>query len=266
MYYSLMFAISWGCILIVLGLGGFFGATPISDGQMPLVYVATLAGPSIAGLLSTFIIFGRSGIRDIKARLFRWRIGARWYAIALITAPLIMTTVLLSLSLTPAIVSSPDKVSLLISGIMAGLLVPLFEELGWTGFAVPQLRKDYSVLATGLIVGLLWGIWHFPLFSSSATTSGVAPTIYLLVLLFSWLPAYRVLMVWVYDHTKSLLVMILMHFPIVVSQFVLLPLNMSGISIITFDIIFTVVLWSIVAMIILSSRKKLSFFRKKEEP
>ena len=44
-----------------------------------------------------------------------------------------------------------------------GLVVPgmLFEELGWTGFATPTLRRRNRVLATGLIVGVLWGAWHF---------------------------------------------------------------------------------------------------------
>ncbi len=48
------------------------------------------------------------------------------------------------------------------AGIAVGLVVPFFEELGWTGFAIPELGKRYGILTTGLIVGLLWGAWHFP--------------------------------------------------------------------------------------------------------
>ena len=42
---------------------------------------------------------------------------------------------------------------------MAGLMVGIFEELGWTGFAIPRLRLRYNVFTTGIIVGLVWGAW-----------------------------------------------------------------------------------------------------------
>ena len=93
--------------------------------------------------------------------------GTRWYAVALLTAPLVdAMAVLLALSLLspeflPGIFASADKASLLLVGIAAGLMVGVFEELGWTGFAVPRLRLRYGVLTTGLIVGVLWGAWHF---------------------------------------------------------------------------------------------------------
>jgi membrane protease YdiL (CAAX protease family) len=54
-----------------------------------------------------------------------------------------------------------------VGGLVVGLLVPFFEELGWTGFATAELRKRHGVLATGLIMGLLWGAWHVPLYVQS---------------------------------------------------------------------------------------------------
>ena len=98
----------------------------------------------------------------------------RWYAVALLTAPLVTILTLLALSLTspafvPAIITAEDKASLLLSGIAVGLIVPVFEELGWTGFATPRLRLRHGVLGTGLIMGLLWGAWHLPLFAGSAS-------------------------------------------------------------------------------------------------
>ncbi len=102
-------------------------------------------------------------------------------------------------------------------GIVTGLMVGFFEELGWTGFAIPRMRLRYGVLATGLIVGLVWGLWHFILFWEEDSFSGILPLVLLLARLFSWLPAYRVLMVWVYDHTESLLVIAFLLRTIVVS-------------------------------------------------
>ena len=249
-YYALVFAISWGCILIVVGPGGILGKETVY-----LAGPSSLAGPSIAGILLTVLVYGRAGLRDFLSRLFRWRVGARWYAAALLTAPLLITAILFALSLTspvflPAIVITDDKAGLLLSGIVAGLVVGFFEELGWTGFATPELRNRYGILTTGLFMGLLWGAWHFPLFLGSASSSGaLPPALFLAVLLFSFLPPYRMLMVWVYDRTKSLFVVMLMHVPLAASQFILIPPALSGMPLVTYDLVFAAALWVVIAVV-----------------
>jgi uncharacterized protein len=250
-YYGLVFAISWGLGLIVLGPETFVGSKPISRAQLPLLYVVALAGPSVAGLLSIGLVRGRAGMRDLLSRLLRWRVSPRWYAVALLTAPLLTTVTLLALSLIspnflPAIMGSGDKMRLLVFGIAVALIVPFGEELGWTGFAIPQLMHRYGVVATGLIVGLLWGVWHFPLFVGS-----VPSILYLAVLLFSWLPPYRVLMVWVYDHTESLLVAMLMHMVIVFGSLVLIPTTTTPSEIAVIDLVFAAGLWLLVAAVVI---------------
>jgi membrane protease YdiL (CAAX protease family) len=96
------------------------------------------------------------GFRDLLTRMTRWRVGARWYALALS---------LISPEYRPGILATSDKAALLLFGIGWGLIGGgLLEELGWTGFAVPTLlrRMRHSVLGTGLIVGVLWGVFHWP--------------------------------------------------------------------------------------------------------
>jgi membrane protease YdiL (CAAX protease family) len=63
-------------------------------------------------------------------------------------------------------------------------MVGIFEELGWTGFAI-RMRQRYGVLGTGLIVGVLWGAWHFILFWEPDSFSVGLPLVLLLVRLFS---------------------------------------------------------------------------------
>jgi len=254
-YFALAFVISWGGILMMIGLGGILGTKEISEEAMPFVYLATLLGPSVAGILMTGLVDGKAGFRVLLSRLFKWRVGARWYAVALLTAPILITMILFVLSRTspaylPAIAATDDKGGLLLTGIVMGLVVGFFEELGWTGFAVPKLRQCYGVLATGLIVGILWGAWHFPLFSGSVSSSGsLPPAIYLSVLLFSFLPAYRALMVWVYNRTGSLFVAILMHAPLAASQLILIPSAISGGQVVTYDLTFAAALWVVVAAV-----------------
>jgi len=97
----------------------------------------------------------------------------------------------------PGILTTSDKASLLLFGFAVGLGAGFFEELGWTGFAVPGLRLRHGVLGTGLIVGLLWGAWHFlvTLWGSGSSSGALSLVLFLFVALFSFLPPYRLLMV-----------------------------------------------------------------------
>jgi membrane protease YdiL (CAAX protease family) len=260
-YFVLTFAITWGCMAIVIGPGGFPMTTEQFESLGPLVYLAMLVGPSAAGLLLTGLVEGRAGFRELLSRLLRWRVNARWYAVALLTAPLLATAVLLALSLLspeflPALFTSNDWPVLLLSGIVAGLVVGFFEELGWTGFAVPRMRPRYGVLTTGIIVGLLWGAWHFLPFWESDSFSAALPLALLLARLFSWLPPYRVLMVWVYDHTESLLVVILMHAGLVFSTLTLPSMELSGMALLTWLLVWAAVLWAVAAAVAVADGRR----------
>ena len=260
--YALVFAISWGGMLLVVGPSGIFASKANPAVLTQFIYVAALAGPSVAGVLITSVIYGRVGLRDLLARVLRWRVSVRWYLVALLTAPLLMAAILFALSQTspefvPAIVTTDDKVGLLIFGTVMGLVVCFFEELGWMGFAAPELRKHYGLLPTGIIMGVPWGAWHYPLFSASAGASGaIPPTLYIAVMLFSFLIPFRILMVWVYDRTKSVLVVMLMHAPLAAGMTILLPPAMSGESVVIFDLAFAAALWVVVGAVYEASRRK----------
>jgi membrane protease YdiL (CAAX protease family) len=262
-YYALVFAMSWGgSLLIVGGPGGIPGSSEQVQMLMPLVLLALFAGPSVAGLLTIRLVAGRVGLHDLLFRLLRWRVGARWYAVALLSAPLIVTTVLLALSLfslefIPGIVTTDNKIALLLFGIGWGLLGGgLLEEFGWTGFAVPRLRLRYTAFTTALIVGLLHGTWHFLIaFWAGGSFSGGQWTTYLLGILFFYLgalPAYRVLMVWVYDRTASLLVAMLMHASLSASTLILQP-PLTGAPFLTWNLALTAILWVVVAAVALAN-------------
>jgi uncharacterized protein len=275
-YFALTFAITWSLFVFAVGGPGGIPATKEEFTTLPLLAIlAVLVGPSVSGILLTGLVYGREGFRDLLTRMRRWRVGARWYAIALLTAPLVFTVVLIPLSLIspvflPGIFASEAKVSLVLMSIMVGLIVGIFEELGWTGFAVPTLLKlRYGVHSTGLIVGVLWGAWHLlsnDIWASVATSGGLPPALFAvgvgLVLLVGQLPAYRVLMVWVYDRTGSLLLAVLMHASYAASTFILGPVAgpgaMSGVYLLAYVIASAAVTWVIVAMLAVATRGNLS--------
>jgi uncharacterized protein len=101
-YFALAFAISWGAVLTVVGPGIL--DTTVEQEQtevlLPLAMLAMLLGPSVAGILLTGLLYGRAGFHDLLTRMTRWRVSARWWAVALLTAPLSMTAVLFALSMT----------------------------------------------------------------------------------------------------------------------------------------------------------------------
>jgi hypothetical protein len=61
------------------------------------VYLAMLIGPPVAGIVLTAVVAGRRGLREFRGRLFKWRVAGRWYAIALLTAPLLLLGTLVML-------------------------------------------------------------------------------------------------------------------------------------------------------------------------
>ncbi len=251
-YFVLVFALSWGAILLLTGGLGPIGST---DPRFLFIALTAPVAPAIVGLVLTGLVAGGAGYRGLLARLLRWRVGVRWYAVALLTAPLLTlaAAALLALALRstgflPAILTTPDPLGLLLPGVVGGLVAGFCEELGWTGFAIPRLRLRYGVPATGLVVGVVWGAWHFPLFRESASFSGVLPFALLLVQLFAWLPAYRVLMVWVYDRTGSLLVAILMHASLIATQLILLPAITGEANTLVWILGWAAALWVVVAV------------------
>jgi len=268
-YYILVFAISWGGILMLIGGPSNIPGTNEQVGRLfPFALIVLFAGPSIAGILMNYLVDGRVGLRNLKLRLLQWRIEPRWYAIALLTGPLLVALVLLGLSLfsqgfMPGIAATKDKLAFVFFGIAWGLIGGgLLEELGWTGFAVPRLRLNYNILVTGLIVGVLWGVWHFLIafWSSSSLSGGSSWAMFVggfLAFYLLALPAYRVLMVWVYDRTRNLPVSMLMHASLSASTLILQPLATGLVSLI-WNLVLGIVLWVIVAVVVVANPGRFS--------
>jgi membrane protease YdiL (CAAX protease family) len=271
-YVTLVFALTlgpWGLALITASPGAFPGTgdelTPMA-GPDPLMVLAWLVGtpsPALAGILVIALAYGRVGLRDLRSQLFRWRVGVRWYAVALLTVPLLDAAILGALSLTskaflPTVMTAEDKASLqvagLVGGLVVGLVISFFEEIGWTGFATHELRKRHGLLATGLILGLPWGLMHLPAY----TASGAVPPALEVAAIFFYFVPYRMLMVWVYDRTQSVLLAILMHLPLIVFLYGLLTPAKAGVPELIFNLVFGVMLWVFVAAVAAANRRKLS--------
>lgn len=257
-YYIMVFAISWGGILLLIG--GPANIPGTKEQAEKLFFPALLimfAGPFLSGIIMNALVDGKEGLRMLLSRLLHWRVGARWYLIAFFAGPILVAAVLFGLSIfnqefLPGIITTENKASLLIFGISWGLIGGgLLEETGWTGFAVPRLRKNYGIFSTGLIVGVLWGIWHFLIAFWSINYMGGtdSPVMFVAGFLAFYLfalPAYRILMVSVYDRTGSLVVIMIMHAFLSASTLIFQPPATGEIYLI-WNLALGIVLWIIVA-------------------
>jgi hypothetical protein len=93
---------------------------------------------------------------------------------------------------------------------------------------------------------------------SVALSGGLSAPLFAVVtsalVLVGQLPAYRVLMVWVYDRTGSLLVALLMHASLTASTFILGPAVISGVALLVYDVVLGAAWWVVVAAVILANR------------
>lgn len=268
-YFLLAIVLSWGGIVAVIWPGSLPASAAEAERLFVPVYLAMLVGPSVGGLAIAALSDGGIGLRAYRERLFAWRVAAGWYAAALLTAPIAIALALLALSVVspefaPAILSDQTSqraagpihaagtLALLVTGLSVGIGAGVFEELGWTGVAVPKMLTRHGLLVTGLGVGLVWGAWHLlAIYWGSGDAIGSVPApVYLLVALFSFLLPYRILMVWAYQHTRSLLIGILMHASLTSSMLILGP-AVSGRDLLIYDLTLAAIFW-IAAIVVLA--------------
>lgn len=273
-YFGVTFVLSWGAIVLaVWAVTGGLSPTPEQfQLTIPVTVPAMLLGPAVASLVLTGVVSGRAGYRDLWARLRIWRVDGRWYLFALLVAPVTLAVPVLvlwisSLDYAPRIATAPDRTGTLVMGMVLGVVVGLLEEIGWTGFAIPKARQHYSVLWTGVLVGVLWGVWHFFVnYWGGGGTNGGVPlaafmSLWVVSVLVGQLTAYRVLMVWVYEHTGSVLMAALMHASLAAFQFIFNPLT-PGVPQQVYPWGQAASMWLVVAAVALASRGEMTGTRR----
>jgi membrane protease YdiL (CAAX protease family) len=262
LYFALVVLISWTGAAAVIGPANFPLTWDRFERLGAPLYAVVLAGPVLASLLLTGLLDGRAGLHALRVRLGRWRVRPRWYALALLPAALMAATLLALARCAPgmtlSLIASGHKASRILVGVAVGLVIGLGEEIGWSGFAVPRLRQRHGTLSTGVVVGLCWGAWHFPLFWQTDTFSAVGPLVLLLVRLFSWLPALRILLVWIFDRSDSLLVPALMHGCVSAVSVILTSAGPSGATLWTLTLAWPVAMWLLVGTLAVASRGRLT--------
>ena len=80
-----------------------------------------LAGPSIAGLLLTGLVDGARDIATCSCDSRKWRVGVRWYVLAILPAPIVSAAILFTLSLRSPLFTADDKAAVVLGGLGAAV-------------------------------------------------------------------------------------------------------------------------------------------------
>lgn len=245
-YFILAFGISW--LGSLLTGGPIFLRGDSADLEEVLVMgLLVLAGPFVAGLMMTYFANGRAGLQGLFSRMVRWRVGGRWYAPLLIFPVLI-----LAVALTLSAWVTPELTPILFApGIVMGLLAGPIEEIGWMGFAYPMMQSKRSVLRISIYLGLLHALWHIlPSFLAIYHKLG-AYWLFDFVGFLVFVTALRVLIVWVYANTGSLLLSQLMHASSTGFYGIFIPTDVAPANWVIFTWVYAVVL-SVAAVVVVA--------------
>jgi uncharacterized protein len=237
-FYILAFIISWfGWVPLVLGSHGI---APFDNPYLQILLIFPAVGPALAAIIVSATVHGNAGVRELFKAFTQWRVGFIWYVIA-VAGPAILffgAQLITRISGLPAIPSEQQGISFFLTVLVSSIVANPWEEMGWRGFSLPRLQKKYSALLASLIVGILWGLWHLPLFF----WVGGSMTNYPFIPWFIGLIANAFLFTWLYNSTKgSLLVVALFH----------IALNTAGALIPGVSTIASAVVTSIVAILVI---------------
>jgi uncharacterized protein len=212
-FFVLAYALSWGWA-IPLAVSG----QVVEQGRGWPTHLPALLGPAVAAVLVLAWTRGTAGLRDLGARLVRWRVPARWWLVAL--GPLAAGAgVLLVLWATGQELPEVADFGLFsgtatvgVAGVVA-LIVgvnAVGEEVGWRGYALPELQARLDPLAATLVLAVLWFGWHLPYFWLLASYRGLGP-VQPFAMLFE-LACGAIVLTWLYNGTGgSLLLVVVWH-------------------------------------------------------
>ncbi len=253
-FLGVTFIFTW----LVLGLAAL-SANQLINVSLPAALLITMAtlGPAAGAITAAVYEAGRPGNRALLKQMGRWRIGRRWYAIALIGPAFVMLAGYLVWRLLggPLPPAPPTAAWLSIPLLLVVMLIPaLFEEVGWRGFALPRLQSRYGWLLSSLILGVVWAIWHAPIwFIPEAGFSTLPFPVFICFTI-----ALSLFMTWIYNGTGgSVLLTALTHAAINAyaspwnTAVYLLPENMRGLHL---QIPVTIVLVVLAVILVLLSK------------
>jgi len=179
-------------------------------------------GPMVTGIIFTYLTRDKEGRRDYWKRVIDFkRIPGKWVLVIFLFVPVLNVLAALvdvvsggtGATWGEAALNVLTDPSSIILSILFSTLIPFIEELGWRGYVLDRLQEKRNALTSSLILGVVWSIWHLPLFFVAGTYQaglGVG-TLAFWLFIFGVLPL-SLPFTWIYNNTnRSTLAVILFH-------------------------------------------------------
>jgi membrane protease YdiL (CAAX protease family) len=230
-FYASTYSLSW-LLWVPLALS----SQGIISFRLPSILGVVVGGlsPSLMAILLTIIEKREDGLRDLRTRWLHWRVAPQWYFFVLLAPAAIMACAIILVALFTCTLPEIPKIDnwfavIALFGVTFIIGGPLGEEIGWRGYALPRFLTSRSPLTASIVVGVLWGIWHLPLFWIRDSIQAVIPLGWFMVSIV----AESILYTWIYNHTQgSILVVCLFHTAINTwAKIILLPSLANGLNV-----------------------------------
>ena len=169
LFLAMTFLITWGIVgfyvLAADQASRWFGEI---SGAHPLFFLATWA-PAIAAFVLILSHAGASGLGRFLSRLLLWRAPSGWVVFVLIGLPLVFVAGSLAKGGPVLAPLPPEGVGPMVAVMVMMLFLGPIEELGWRGVLQPLLQRHLAPVWAGMLIGVIWGVWHLPAFYLAGT-------------------------------------------------------------------------------------------------
>ena len=179
-------------------------------------FLEHLFSVALPAFLVVAAIHGKDGVYDLARRSLWWRVGARWYLIALLVIPIASVLCASIIYGVAPLIALADNWRLLFTVILPSLLIRIvflntLEEIGWLGFLQARLQKEYGPWKACLLVEIPFALWHLP--GLLGDTGGLLSLALLLGGVFAIFQLFgRFINMWLYNNSnRSVLLAALFH-------------------------------------------------------
>lgn len=170
-------------------------------------------GPLISAFSLTYLNERKEGVKRLLKRGVNYKFGKKWYLPTFFLFPAITGGALLLAVLSG---EALPELSVLLNPLLIAvgfvyiffLGGPFQEEWGWRGYALDRLQARWNAIISSLILGIIWGTWHLPLFFIEGTIQSQTPIWGFMLLIICG----TILFTWLYNNTGcSIFAVMLFH-------------------------------------------------------
>jgi membrane protease YdiL (CAAX protease family) len=213
-FFVLAFAGAWITFLPLLLSRNGVGLLPFTLPVAPFQTIGPFAGPTLAAFIVTAATSGAAGLRQLLRRIVQWRVGVGWYLLALLGYPVLYVGTGIITSGKASLPATLAQWSLFFTVYLPYVLVNLIstmgEEMGWVGYALPNLQQRIAPWLAAVTLGVLWGLWHLPAFFVIGALGPFSPVVFAFFIVSA--ATDRITWTWIFNKTKgSVIILALLH-------------------------------------------------------